>query len=80
MNQEAREVCIFIECVANGYVVKSGAVGPEGRRVFESFDALVDYLRARLPIYPVYMGTMTVTVSTPTDNLTIRDAPKKRKR
>ena len=52
---------LHIEVTANGYIVREPyqinrdmAAPVREWQVFESFDAMVEHLRARLPIYPVF--------------------------
>jgi hypothetical protein len=79
MNQEPRTFNIEINATANGYIVKPAADMQRDRytplcefHVFESFDALVAHLHSRMPIYPVFTGVMTCT-------LTADAPPRKRK-
>lgn len=71
MNQIKQDFSMQIDVTANGYMVRrpynpqrdcGGSL--EETHVFESFDALVEHLRCKLPIYPVFSG-ITITATTP---------------
>lgn len=72
MNQESKDgFATQIDVVQNGYMVRrpyslARDTGPtlDNTHVFESFEALVEFLRAKLPIYPVFSG-MVVTATAP---------------
>lgn len=73
MNQIAQEFSLQIDVCANGYIVRQpynartdACSSVREFQVFETFDALTDYLRSRLPIYPVFTGTtLTTTLRQP---------------